>query len=134
MPNKYEIITVPNKGKLYKVSIWGNIKEYEDYDKLLETLDKITEEDCVELRVSTPGGRCDIGFTIFDRIVHLPCEVKVIVPYPTYSMGAILALSGNSLEIKPGAFMMFNDYSTGSEGKGNEIFNDICQPFLTKKE
>ncbi len=148
MPNKFECIIKPNEGKTYDISIWGSIKEYEDYDRLLETMNNINNKDEVNLYVSTSGGRCDIGFTLFDRIVALPCNVKVTVPYPTYSMGAILALSGNTLSINSGAFMMFHDYSTGADGKGNEIFkqteaymetfayrfNSICQPFLTKKE
>jgi len=148
MSNKYEIITRPNEGKQYSISIWDGIEEYGDYDKLFETLDKISSKDTVILNVSSPGGRCDIGFMIQDRIMELDCPVDVVVPYPTYSMGAILALSGRSLDIKPGAFLMFHDYSTGTRGKGNEIFkqtqayketfeyrfNEVCQPFLTKKE
>lgn len=148
MPNKFECIVTPNKGKIYDISIWDNIEEYEDYDKLFTTLNSITEDDEVVLNVSTPGGRCDIGFTLIDRIQGLPCRVDVVVPYPTYSMGAIMALCGESLEILPGAFLMFHDYSTGERGKGNEIYKsteafseafeyrfiEICHPFLTKKE
>ena len=148
MSNKYEIIEKPNPGKNYQISIWDSIEDYGDYDKLLETINKITKKDSVKLNVSTPGGRCSIGFLLFDRIKALECTVDVSVPYPTYSMGAILSLVGKSLEIKPGAFMMFHDYSTGKSGKGNEIFksteayketfeyrfNVICQPFLTPKE
>ena len=86
---------------------------------------------------------------LIDYIQNLECKVDVVVPYPTYSMGAIMSLSGDSLEIKPGGFLMFHDYSSGiARSKGNEIFkqtesyietftykfNKICQPFLTKKE
>ena len=149
MPNKFECIVEPNQGKTYYISIWDSIEEYEDYDKLFEQLSKITKSDTVELSISSPGGRCDIGYTIFDRIHSLECKVDVVIPYPAYSMGAILALSGDSLEINPGAYLMFHDYSTGhSRSKGTEIFkyseayseafkyrfNEICQPFLTEKE
>lgn len=148
MPNKYEIITRPNEGKKYEISIWDNIEKYEDYDKLFETLDKISSKDSVTLNVSSPGGRCDIGFTIIDKIIGLPCKVDVSVPYPAYSMGALMSLIGSSLEIKPGAYLMFHDYSGGGRQKGNELFkyiesysevftyrfNEICQPFLTAKE
>lgn len=146
MSNKYEIIAKTKTE--YTISIWDHIESYSDYDKVFEELGKIKEEDKVILKVSSPGGRCDVGFNLFDRIKGLECRVDVIVPYPTYSMGAILALSGHSLTVNPGAFLMFHDYSTGTKGKGNEIFkqtaaykevfeytfNRICQPFLTKKE
>lgn len=148
MANKYEIISTPNEGKHYEISIWDEIESYSDYDKLFEELNKITKADRVTLYVSTPGGRCDVGFTLYDRICSVPAIVDVIVPYPTYSMGAILALVGDSLTINPGAFLMFHDYSTGARGKGNEIFKsteayketfeyrfrEVCQPFLSEKE
>lgn len=148
MTEKYEVRTKPKEGKEYKISIWDNIESYEDYEGLFKTLNDITDKDTVVLEVMSSGGRCDIGYVIYNRIKELPCRVDVIVPYPTYSMGALLALSGHSLVIKPGAFLMFHDYSTGLSGKGNELlkqtgaynevfkyrFNNICQPFLSKKE
>ncbi len=149
MPKKYEVLCKPNEGKNYNISIWDNLEEYEDYDELLKILDKITKKDTVVLNVSTPGGRCDVGFMLIDRIRALECTVDIVVPYPTYSMGAIMSLCGNSLNIAPGSFLMFHDYSGGGgRSKGNEAFksteayceifnyrfNSICQPFLTKKE
>ncbi len=132
----------------YTISIWDELEEYEHYADLIETLYKASSTDKVKLKISTPGGRCSVGFNIIDRIQSLECRVDIEVPYPTYSMGAIMALSGDSLYIKPGGFLMFHDYSTGMKGKGNEIFKSteayresfecrfklICQPFLTKKE
>lgn len=148
MAKKFDVKTKTTETKEYTISIWDDIESYEDYDKLLEVINGITTKDKVTLKVSSPGGRCDIGFMIYDRIRQLEAPVDVIVPYPTYSMGAILSLVGRSLEVLPGAFLMFHDYSTGTRGKGNEIwkqteaykevfaerFNTICQPFLTKKE
>jgi ATP-dependent protease ClpP protease subunit len=149
MPKKYELLVEPNEGKKYTISIWDNLENYEDYEKLLESMSKISKKDTVKLYVSTPGGRCDIGFMLIDRIRELECMVDVVAPYPTYSMGAIMALCGNSLEISPGSYLMFHDYSGGGgRQKGNETlksteaycevfnyrFNSICQPFLTKKE
>lgn len=148
MPKKFEVISKPTSSKEYNISIWDSIEDYEDYDDLRKALDEISKKDKVTLNVFTPGGRCDIGFDLYHRIKALECTVDVVVPYPTYSMGAILALSGDSLKVLPGAYLMFHDYSGGAKGKGNEMykqtaaymeafacmFNNICQPFLTKKE
>lgn len=149
MPKKYEIQSTPNKGCAHTISIWDDLEEYEDYDKLLEVLNKISPKDSVTLKVSSPGGRCDIGFMLIDRLQDLPCQLDVIVPYPTYSMGAIMALCGDSLHVEDGSFLMFHDYSGGGgRSKGNEAFkhseaycevfnhrfNQICKPFLSKKE
>lgn len=149
MPNKFEMISTPNKGKTHEISIWDSIDAYEDYDKLLEKMSDIGKNDHVTLRVSSPGGRCDIGFMLIDKFQALECPVAVIVTYPAYSMGALMSLIGVSLKMEPGSFLMFHDYSSGGgRSKGNEQFkhneayievfrhrfNAICQPFLTKKE
>ena len=145
---KFKVNSTIESTTKYTIDILDDIEEYEDYEKLLDTLDKIREKDSVTLKVSSPGGRCDIGFMLYDKISGISGQVDVVVPYPSYSMGALLSLVGNSLELKPGSFLMFHDFSTGNRGKGNEIeksitnyskifkyrFNKICQPFLTKKE
>lgn len=147
MPNKFDVIVTPISTH-YEISIWDDIDDYKEYDELLKTLPKIKASDCVTLYVSTPGGRCDVGYMLIDRLQQLPCPIQVEVPYPTYSMGAIMSLCGDSLVMKDGSFLMFHDYSTGGRGKGNELiksteaysevfaqrFNEICQPFLTEEE
>lgn len=148
MPNKYSLTTTPLSSE-YIIKIWDSLDEFGEYDELLKKIEEITEDDRVILAVGTPGGRCDVGFMLIDHIQNIGCEVNVVVPYPTYSMGAIMALSGDSLKISPGAFLMFHDYSDeGGRSKGNEQFksteayceifsyrfNSICRPFLTKKE
>lgn len=147
MPKKFELLSTPISTN-YEINIWDDLEEFEHYDELLKQLPKITVDDLVTIRVATPGGRCDIGFMLIDRFRALKCPVEVVVPYPTYSMGAIMSLCGDSLSIQPGAFLMFHDYSTGTRGKGNEIFKgteayketfryrfeEVCFPFLSKKE
>jgi ATP-dependent protease ClpP protease subunit len=149
MPKKYELLKNPKPGSDYDISIWDTIEEYDDYEKLLEGISNIGKSDSVRLYISSPGGRCDVGFMLIERLLGLECPIEVIVPYPTYSMGAIMALCGDSLEVQPGGFLMFHDYSSGGgRSKGNEQlkhaeaykdtfnykFNSICQPFLSKQE
>lgn len=147
MPDKFKVSSKKETKTSYSIHIWDSIEKYEDYDKLLDELDNIGKDDNVTLSISSPGGRCDVGFMLYDKLAELS-NVEVIVPYPSYSMGALLSLVGNSLELLEGSFLMFHDFSTGHRGKGNEIeksisaysevfryrFNKICQPFLTKKE
>jgi len=147
MPKKFETLFT-STSSLYEISIWDDLEEFEHYDELMKIIPKIKEDDRVILKVATPGGRCDIGFMLIDRFQALPCICDVVVPYPTYSMGAIMALCGDSLVMNAGSFLMFHDYSTGGRGKGNELiksteafseifayrFNAICQPFLSEEE
>lgn len=128
--------------------IRGDIECFEDYDNLLKEFAKVTDKDSVVIYLNTPGGDCSVGFFLIDQIMQLPCPIHMVVQYPTYSMGAIMAVCGDKLTIEEDAYIMFHDYSGGSRGKGEETaayinnyrqvfknkFKRLCCPFLTKKE
>lgn len=148
MSEKCLIQTCPTTTKQIDVYIRGTIEEFEDYDDLVKELSKATENDFVVVHLNTPGGDCSIGFFIIDQIMQVPCPVHVVVEYPTYSMGAIMAMCGDDLTIEQDSYIMFHDYSGGSRGKGEEtaayinnyrkVFKDkftrLCKPFLTQSE
>lgn len=128
--------------------IRGGIEDFEDYDDLIKQFDNVTDKDSAVIYLNTPGGDCSVGFFIIDQIMRLPCPIHMVVQYPTYSMGAIMALCGDKLTIEKDAYIMFHDYSGGSKGKGEEtaayinnyrkVFKDrfkrLCCPFLTRGE
>ena len=134
--------------KKLDVYIRGPIEEFEYYDPVIEEFANLSENDVVYVHLNTPGGDCAIGFFLIDQILSLPCPVHMIVEYPTYSMGAIMALCGTSLRINPDSYIMFHDYSGGAHGKGEDtaqyvsnyrrVFKDrftrLCKPFLSLAE
>lgn len=148
MSEKCLVQITPTTTRVLDVHIRGAIEDFEDYDDLLKRLADVGADDVVNVHLNTPGGDCSIGFFLIDQFMALPCPVNMIVDYPTYSMGAIMALCGDSLVINPDSYIMFHDYSGGSRGKGGEThmystnyrtvfmsrFNRLCQPFLSKKE
>lgn len=142
------IRTTPHTHKEIDIYIRGGIECFEDYDDLVKELVKATEKDSVVVHINCPGGDCSVGFFIIDQLMALPCPVHMVVEYPSYSMGAIMALCGDSLTIEPDSFIMFHDYSGGSNGKGGETeayvnnyrkvfrnrFTRLCKPFLSQSE
>ena len=148
MSEKCLVTTSAKTSKTLNVFIRGGIEDFEDYDDLIEQLGKVSENDVVNVRLNTPGGDCSIGFWLIDQFMALPCPVHMIVEYPTYSMGAIMALCGDTLTFAPNTYIMFHDYSGGSKGKGEEtyqysvnyrkVFKDrftrLCKPFLSQSE
>jgi ATP-dependent Clp protease, protease subunit len=142
------IRTTPHSHKEVDIYIRGGIECFEDYDDLIKELGKITEKDSVVVHLNCPGGDCSVGFFLIDQLMALPCPVHMVVEYPTYSMGAIMALCGDKLTIEKDSYIMFHDYSGGSKGKGEEtylyttnyrkVFKDrftrLCKPFLTQSE
>ena len=142
------IRTSPHVSKDIDIFIRGAIECFEDYDELVKELGKVTENDSVVVHLNCPGGDCSVGFFLVDQLMALPCPVHMVVEYPSYSMGAILAVCGDKLTIQPDSFIMFHDYSGGSKGKGGETelyinnyrkvfrnrFNRLCKPFLSQSE
>lgn len=142
------IHTQESRSRSISVDITDSISEFEDYEKLFKLLPTLTQDDYLEVHLNTPGGRCDIGFMIADRLLQCRCPIKMIVEYPTSSMGAIIAMCGDELEMWEDSYLMFHDYSGGSSGKGEETlqhstnyrkvfrkrFERLCKPFLTQKE
>jgi ATP-dependent protease ClpP protease subunit len=128
----------------------GNYVEHEFvYSRLLSQLrDLPTNCDRVELRLANFGGSCHKGIELFNAFKECLVPVDVVVVSPSYSCGAILALCGRSLTLKPGAFLMYHNYSSDEVGKGGELVQAVTQwdesfhvwlstilhPFLTTKE
>lgn len=148
MSEKCLVQTKPTTTTEFNVYIRGAIEEFEHYDTLVAKISSVTADDVVNVHLNTPGGDCSIGFFLIDQFMALPCPVNMIVEYPTYSMGAIMALCGDSLHLNADTYLMFHDYSGGQRGKGGETylytnnyrkvftdkFNRLCKPFLTQKE
>lgn len=146
--SKCQIIQEVITRKNLVVHIRDNIEDFEHYSELFRILPTLTDKDSLTVHLNTSGGRCDIGFQMIDAIGRCECPVEIIVEYPTYSMGAIMALCGDSLTLMPDTYIMFHDYSGGSVGKGGETalytnnyrevfrkrFERICKPFLTQEE
>lgn len=134
--------------KTTEYALYAQFREFADFKDLFKTLATAGEGDQIILRLSSYGGRIDIGSVLIDHIKESPAEVHMVVDNPCYSMGAVLALCGDSLTMKPNTLLMFHDYSTFMSGKGNEIkrqldcehpllhdkFRKWCKPFLTEKE
>ena len=133
----------------YNVLLSDSISDASDsYYELYHLLSKATSRDVINIHLSNFGGAVHTGL----RLAHLikNCEAPTIlsVEGSCYSMGSILALSGDALRIYPGTFLMFHNYSTIESGKAGEVKQAIhefdnhfiesleyfCSPFLTKAE
>lgn len=148
MSEKCLIQTKKKVLKAVDIYIRGPIEDFEDYDEVYKEMSGLTEHDVVNVHLNTTGGDCSIGFALIDLFLETPAIVNMIVEYPTYSMGAIMALCGDSLSMRVDSYIMFHDYSGGTHGKGEEsylyttnfrkVFKNrfvrLCKPFLTQGE
>lgn len=136
------------KSQSIEYTIYGTIEEFSPYKLFISDMQSLKKEDRVTILLNSGGGRVDVGMMLIQAIQDCQAYVKIIVKHPCYSMGALIALSGDELEMKDNTFLMFHDYSGISFGKGNEqfskceafnkvfnsIFRKISKPFLTEAE
>jgi ATP-dependent protease ClpP protease subunit len=137
------------KATKYKLSIINEITHnILDYKKMLYILEQANETDSIELTINSGGGSCRTGYHLASAIKLCKAEVKIVVTYNCSSMAAILALTGDDLELSPGATLMFHNYTAGNAGKGAELIQSVqqqalqlnkllehyCAPFLSPEE
>ena len=144
----FEIIKRHRSVTDYHVYLSENVESNFQYVKLLDTLRTAGPHDTVTMYLANYGGICSTGFQIVNAMKQCKAGVDVIVDAPCYSMAAILAVSGKSMTMNPGTFLMFHNYSGGDQGKGKERLDatmhfyehfhkhlkTIAAPFLTAKE
>lgn len=144
----FEILKYPRQVCDYSIYLSENVESNFQYVKLLDTLRRVKEGDTVTLYLANYGGYCSTGFQIVNAIKECKAGVDVVVDAPCYSMAAILAVSGKSLTMNPGTFLMFHNYSGGDYGKGKERLDatvhyyehfhthlkEVASPFLSKEE
>lgn len=106
------------------------------------------DTDWINLHIANFGGACHTGLRLAHAIKHCKAQVIIYVTAPCYSMGAILAVSGTAMQMMPGTFLMFHNYSTVESGKSGEVqaavneynvhfhesLQHFCSPFLTPSE
>ncbi len=129
-------------------TLYGDIDSFKTYEDLFGTLKDAQEGDAIELRINCTGGDASVGFMIVQAMKETKATIVCNVVYPSYSMGAIIAVAGDYLIMQPNTFLMFHTYSTGMGGKSGDLIKmlahdddslkgmmlDVCSPFLTKTE
>lgn len=90
------------------------------YAKLLYMLNTQTPNNAVVIHLASYGGSCHQGFQLCHALKNCKAKTKVIAEANCYSMGAILALCADALEVLPGGYLMFHNYSGHTFGKGGE--------------
>lgn len=142
--NKYEV-----KIKVRNYYLIDSFEPNNNWFKFCNELRMWPKNELVKLYVRNYGGCCATAYQIIHAIKDCKAHTTCILDGPCYSMGAIMALSTNALEVKgKEPFLMFHNYTGGQYGKGGELkeatyntdkwletaLKQYCYPFLTMKE
>lgn len=112
-------------GMLYPFYISGEIGESEDYIDWFDTIRNCGPEDVVAFHINSPGG--DLFTAIQFMRVMSECRGHIIASVEGMCMSAatIIFLCADSFQISEHSMFMFHDYSSGTYGKGGELFDSI---------
>lgn len=119
-----------------------------DFIDMIHRIKTATENDIITIHMNTPGGYLETGVQIINAIRATEAHVITSLESRAYSLGTLIFLSGDELQIHENALMMFHHYSNLMYGKGHELtaelevvnkwFNKmmrkICVPFLSDEE
>lgn len=144
----YDLYESKRIARTLDIYLSEDIKKNSTYHELANTIRQTTKNDVINFYLASPGGSVASGHQIVNAVQETTAKVNMIVDAPCYSMGALLAVAGDSLKMQPGTFLMFHNYSGGAAGKGPDIedqviackqwvyhvFDRVATPFLTKKE
>ena len=103
-----------------KIYIVGEIGDPTLYNGLILALDHCSEGS-VDMYITSPGGNVITMYELADAIKHSPCKVDMHVRGLAASAAAVIAISGNSLEMEEGSLLMFHNISMGDYASLNHI-------------
>lgn len=131
-------------------TLWQGINdELAEYKELLKALREAQKGDIIDIDIESPGGNCAVGFKIIQHIQDCEAQVNIIVSGACYSMGSLIAISGDTIQMKDNTYLMFHTYSAciGGMKSGDLVAyvdnahvqhlnydEKIAKPFLTDKE
>ena len=119
-----------------KVFLWGQVddKSAKHIVERLMYLDSLGKED-IQFFINSPGGYVTSGFSIYDTMLSLSCDVSTICTGLAASMGSILLSAGTKGKrlIMPHAKVMIHHPSGGARGQASNI-EIQAQEILKTKE
>jgi ATP-dependent protease ClpP protease subunit len=126
----------------------GEIKPAEDYVDWFQILRAAGESDIIYIRINSEGGDLFSALQLVRAIQDSQATIVCSVEGICMSAATLIFLSGDRFELSDHTMFMFHNYSSGTIGKGGEmydqithfrawsekLFNSFYGGFLTKEE
>lgn len=101
---------------LDEIGMWGfSAKQFAAELKALGPLQALT------LRIDSPGGDCNDGFTIYDAIIATGADVTVEITGIAASMASVIMLAGKKIRIAENGRVMIHRVTGGAHGNADEV-------------
>lgn len=113
-----------------EIRLYGYIGKYDEFDyKRFQQVfrDALENNDNLTIRMHCGGGSVYEGLAIYDLILSSDSHTKIIVEGMAASMGGVIALAADEIEMNENAFFMMHAVTAGCFGNKNDFKNGIRQ-------
>ena len=106
-------------------SLDESITEPRYYRTVAEELMNLTENDSVQIRICSTGGRADGMITLIEAITNTDATVTCAIIGECHSAASIIALHCDQIYVAPYASMMCHNISYGTVGKDADVLSMV---------
>ena len=109
-------------GRVARVDIMGPIGGWDvSGSEFLRELKDLGDVDSIDLRIHSPGGSVLYGWAIANGIKNHPAHVVAMVEGLAASMGSVVLMSADEIEVPQNAYVMIHNVSGGAFGEADEL-------------
>ncbi len=134
--------------RIFEFYLSGHLESPDKYLKWFDTIRHASANDTVKLYINCYGGDMFTGIQFMRVLGETNAHVICSVEGACMSAATMIFLCADEFEVTPHSMFMFHNYSSGTIGKGGEMFeqikherkwseqllNEIYEGFLTKQE
>lgn len=110
---------------LYEFYICGALESPDQYIDMFDIIRHANPNDIVKIYVNSYGGDLFTGIQFLRVLAESEAEVIVSIEGACMSAATLLFLAADSVELTPNSSVMIHNYSSGTIGKGNEMYSQI---------
>jgi len=103
----------------------GEIKPAEEYVEWFQILRSATENDTIYIRINSEGGDLFSALQLVRAMQESNANIVCSVEGICMSAATLIFLSADRFELSDHTMFMFHNYSSGTIGKGGEMYDQI---------
>lgn len=111
--------------QMHEFYISGTLKAPEEYIEWFDTIRHARQEDTIKLYINCYGGDMFTGIQFMRVLAETEALVICSVEGACMSAATMIFLCADQFEVTPHSMFMFHNYSSGTFGKGGEMFEQI---------
>jgi ATP-dependent protease ClpP protease subunit len=111
--------------RIHKFYLNGEIKSSSEYTQWFEAIRTAPEHDVIMFHINSPGGDLFTAIQFMRVMSETKATIVASVEGACMSAATIIFLCAKHWEISNHSMFMFHNYSSGSFGKGGEMYDNI---------